>query len=153
RSTRRGGRRRAWPATPPGRASSARWCSSILPEAPQGARVAASSSALLASDSGLSVAEGDGALVADPLPHRNGALDLGAGDEEVSVELLGVEANGADVVAAAGGFVALQELGEGRAALAGDGHGGAVERESDGRFGEEHQGRAAGFGGAHGDEK
>src|SRR3712207_7573215 len=43
-----------------------------------------------------SVAEGGGALVADPLPQGNRAGELGALDQPGGVELLGVEADGAD---------------------------------------------------------
>ena len=69
------------------------------------------------------------------------------------VELLGVEADRADVVAAAGRLVALHQVGERRAAVAGDADGGAVDGEADRFLGEEHERRAAGFGGADRDEE
>ena len=69
------------------------------------------------------------------------------------VELLGVEADRADVVAPAGGLVALHQVGQRRAALAGDADRDAVEGEPDGLLGEEHQRRAAGLGGADGDQE
>ena len=57
------------------------------------------------------VAECGGGLVSDPLPHRDGALQLGAADELFFVELSGVEADGAYVVVTAGRFVSLGEVG------------------------------------------
>src|SRR5439155_1366959 len=86
-----------------------------------------------------SEAEGGRTLVADPLPHRNGALHLGATDELCFVELLRVEADRTDVVAAARGFVPLDEVGQARAAIAGDADADAVEREPDRFLGQEHE--------------
>src|SRR5687767_2747115 len=90
-----------------------------------------------------SVGEGRGRLVADPVPQRDGALHLGTGDERGRVELLGVEADRADEVAAAGALVPLDELLERRAALAGGAEGGARDSEADGFLGEEHDRLAA----------
>src|SRR5438874_437652 len=87
-----------------------------------------------ATDGTTSVAEGRCGIVADPLPHRDRALDLGACDERAFVELLGVEADGADVVATAGRLVALHQVSQWWAALAGDADRDAVEREPDGFF-------------------
>src|SRR5680860_954182 len=67
-----------------------------------------------------SVAERRRALVADPVPHRDGALHLGPADQTALVEFLGVEADRTHVVAAAGCLVSLHQVGQGRAALAGD---------------------------------
>src|SRR4029079_2883581 len=69
--------------------------------------------------SSRSVAERRRALVTDPGPHRDGALHFGAADQGAVVELLGVEADRADVVAAAGSFVALHQLWQRRATFAG----------------------------------
>jgi hypothetical protein len=52
-------------------------------------------------------------------------------------------------LAAAGGVVALHEIGQLRAAVAGD----AAEREADRFFGEEHECGSASFGCAHSDEE
>src|SRR5689334_8173250 len=48
-----------------------------------------------------SVAEG-GSAVADPLPHRDGALDLGPGDQGRGIDLPRVQADRAHEVAATG---------------------------------------------------
>src|SRR5436190_22751430 len=100
-----------------------------------------------------SIAESRRAFVADPLPHRGGALQLGAGDQRGFVELLGVEADRTDVVAPTGSLVALHEVGQRRAAVAGDTHRDAVERESDGFLGEEHERGSAGLGRADPDQE
>src|SRR5918912_2058233 len=49
-----------------------------------------------------SVAEGDGAVVTDPLPHGYGAAEFGVLEQLVGVELAGVEADRAHQVRAAG---------------------------------------------------
>src|SRR5439155_10950981 len=94
-----------------------------------------------------------GSAVADPLPQRDGPLDLRTADESIAVELLGLEADGAHVVATPGRLVALHEVGQRRAAVAGHAGGDSVNRESYCFFGEEHERRVAGFGGAHGDQE
>src|SRR2546429_5607410 len=71
-----------------------------------------------------SVAEGRGGLVTDPCPQRDRALELGAADERFWAELLGVEADRADVVPPAGGLVALDQLSQRRAAPPRGAHGG-----------------------------
>src|SRR5579872_5603784 len=60
---------------------------------------------------GSSVAEGDGTIV-DPFPQRHRPAQAGVGDELRLLELTGVEADGADEELAAGGFVALHEVGK-----------------------------------------
>ena len=69
------------------------------------------------------------------------------------VELPGVEADRADVVAAARGLVPLEQVGQRRAAVAGHADGDALDGEPHRFLGEEHQGRAALLGGADGDEE
>src|SRR5437764_1084623 len=64
---------------------------------------------------------------------------IGAGDELLLVEVLGVEADRADEVAAAGGFVPLHQIGQRRAAVARDADTDAVEREPDRFLGQEHE--------------
>src|SRR5262245_18601359 len=108
---------------------------------------------IVISDLTCSVAERCGGLVADPAPHGHGALQLGAGNEAAFVELLGVEADRVDVVAAAGGLVALHEIGYRRAAVAGDADSDAVEREADGFLGEKHERRPPALGGTDGDKE
>src|SRR2546429_9500152 len=92
-----------------------------------------------------SVAESRRAFVADPLPHRGGALQLGSANQGRIVELLGVEAAGTDVGAAAGSLVALHEIGEWGAAVAGDTHRDPVERAAGSLLGQEHARRCAGL--------
>src|SRR5262245_2267447 len=84
------------------------------------------------------VAEGCGRLVADPLPHGDGAVEFSASDECAGVQLPGVKADWTHVVAAAGRLVALEEVWQGWAALAGDAHSGSGQSDPDGLFGQEH---------------
>jgi hypothetical protein len=56
-------------------------------------------------------------------------------------------------LAAAGGVVALHEIGQLRAAVAGDADGDAAEGEADRLFGKEHECGSASFGCAHSDEE
>src|SRR4051812_29334243 len=100
-----------------------------------------------------SVAEGDGGVLADPLPHRHGAAELGAGDERALVQALGLEADRADEVPPARRAVALQQGRQRRAAFAGRPDGDPVERQAHRLLGEEHQRLPALLGGADGDEE
>src|SRR6266545_5039804 len=100
-----------------------------------------------------SVAEGGGALVADPLPHGNGATQFGALDELALVEPSGIEADRADQIAAFGLSVPVDQLGQRRAALARDRGGDALQRQPRRLLGQEHERRAALLGRADGDQE
>src|SRR5690349_1762485 len=56
-----------------------------------------------------SVAERDSRVIADPLPHRYGATDLGVADQVAFVKLPGVEADRAHQVPAAGRRVPVEQ--------------------------------------------
>src|SRR6478609_9156440 len=58
----------------------------------------------------VSVAEGVGRLIADPLPHRNGAAQLRVAQQVSLVEVPSVEADGADRVATAGRGIPANEV-------------------------------------------
>src|SRR6188472_4718641 len=101
----------------------------------------------------VSVAERRRALVADPRPHRHGALQLRAPDQLPLVQLPGVEADRADVVASTCRLVALHQLWQRRASVAGGTDGYAVEGEPYRLFREEHERGSAAFRGADRDEE
>src|SRR4029077_7439416 len=58
----------------------------------------------------VSVAEGVGRFIADPLPHRNGAAQLCVAQQVTLVEVSSVEADGADRVATAGRGIPADEV-------------------------------------------
>ena len=77
------------------------------------------------------VAERGGRLITDPLPHRDGPLHLRAGDQRLPVQLPGVEADRADVVATPRSLVPCRQVGQRRAAVARDTGGGAAQGQPD----------------------
>src|SRR6266536_4597381 len=101
----------------------------------------------------MSVAECDGAVVTDPLPHWNGAAQFGGCEQLMLVELPGVEADRADQVASACLGIPVDQFDQGRAALARDRGGDPVQRETRRLLGQEHQRRAALLGRADGDQE
>src|SRR6478735_5486639 len=65
----------------------------------------------------VSVAEGVGRLIADPLPHRNGAAQLRVAQQVTLVQVPSVEADRADQVTTAGRGISTDEVLERWAAL------------------------------------
>src|SRR4051794_38670669 len=100
-----------------------------------------------------SVAERRRALVANPVPQRHRALYLGAAYELSVVEFLGVEADRADVVATARGFVSLHQFGQRRASVARHADCDTLDGEADSFLGEENERRPPVLRGADGDEE
>src|SRR5690606_4118069 len=94
-----------------------------------------------------SVAERGRGLVADPLPQRHGAAELGMGEQLLVLELAGVEADRAHQQLAAGLLVAVEQIGQWRATLAGDADRDPGHRETDRLLGQEHERRPPLLGG------
>ena len=93
------------------------------------------------------------ALVADPLPHRDGAAPARGLNHRLVGQTLGVDADGAHEKGSAGLLVPRDEIGQRRAPVAGHTGRHTGEGEPDRLLGEEHQGGAPRLCRADGDEE